>query len=163
MAKLYELTGAYAAILETEELEEFEAALGALEGAIETKIDGVARVIRTLEAEEEMYLAESHRLAEKAATARLHAAGLKAYLKSNLEVTGQDRIKGAGLLFGARLQVNSSPSVQVADPAALAEEYQRIIPAQLVANTAAIVEHWKATGDAPAGAVVERGRHVRIF
>lgn len=157
--KLYELSAAYAALLETEDAEAFAVALNQLAGAIDDKAEGVAAVIRQLEGEAEMFDAEARRLAVHARERTGRVASLKAYLLDNLERAGLDR--AGGRLFTVALQA-SPPSVKVVDAAAVPDAFQKVIPASIVVDAQAVLAHWRQTRETPPGVEVQQGKHVRI-
>jgi len=103
MGKLYELTGAYARLAELDEevidpetgevTRPFEAALAELEDAIEHKVDGCAKVLKQLEADEEMLKAEEARLYARRKSAEARHKRLKDYVRENLKIAGKDKVK----------------------------------------------------------------------
>lgn len=159
VARLYELTTAYARLLEAEDPAEFTAALDQLAGDIAEKVEGIAVVIRQLEVEETAFRSEAERLLVNARFRANRIASLKQYLQENLERAGQDRVMSG--LFTVTLQA-SPPSVRVIDAAAVPDRFQRVVPSYIEVDKAAVLAHWRETHETPSGVEITQGRYLRI-
>ena len=103
MAKLYELVGEYATLLsssrdyideETGEVDaEFDAALNAIGGAIDDKVEGCAKVIRHLDADMEALRAEEVRIAKRRKSIEGNKERLRKYVRENMQFAQRDKIK----------------------------------------------------------------------
>lgn len=92
--KLYELTEAFANVLEQIEAgEDYSDTLEAIETAIEDKAESIARIIKSLEAQAEAIKAEEKRLADRRKHFENEASRLKEYLKENMEKADKAKIK----------------------------------------------------------------------
>lgn len=121
---LYELTTDYANLLELAEdpdIDEqaFLDTLEGIEGAIEDKADGYAKVIRTLEGDAAACDAEAKRLRTKKQTIDNNIKRMKAALQMAMEATGKRKFKTP--LFSFNIQKN--PAAVVVD-----EQYIENIP-----------------------------------
>jgi hypothetical protein len=113
MATLYELTDDYLTLLEMAEdpdMDEqaFVDTLDGIDGALEDKAEGYAKVIRTLEGDAAACDAESKRLRNKKQTIENNIRRMKQALQITMEVTGKTKFKTA--LFSFNIQKNT-PSV----------------------------------------------------
>lgn len=156
---LYELSNAYQNILGMqEELDEetFIDTLSSIEEPLNDKVENIARFIKNLEAEAEMFKKESQRLSEKATTRTNKAKRLKEYLQDSLETVGKDKVKGE--LFTVAIQ-NNPPSVEVLDERKIELDYFEEQPAKL--NKRAVLETLK-NGIEMEGARLKQTRSLRI-
>lgn len=126
--KLYELTEAWAAIQEmfdTEDAddEQIRAALENVEGAIEEKADGYAKLIFSMKAEAEAIKVEEKRLATKRQSLENRAK----WLQKNLEVaminTGKKKIKTNLFVFNVQ---KNAPSLEDFDEEDVPEEFWKV-------------------------------------
>ena len=160
--KLYELTDAYAMLLEADadsSGEGFGEALAQLGGEIAAKGESLAKIIRTLEAESDALKGEIDRLGDKKAARDAQVRRVRDYLKDNMEAAGLRRIDGT--ILSVALQ-DSPPSCTVLDAAEVPLAYQEVVPATMKILGKAIIDHWKATGEQVAGALVRQTTHIRI-
>jgi hypothetical protein len=176
--RLYEATDALDVVREWiyEHDEEIRAMEGALpdelaqlleqaEGDFKTKAERVGLFIRELVVNAKAVKEEEVRLASRVKHYERAADGLKRYLQSQMEQAGIPKVEGK--LCTVRLQKNS-PAVHAPDMTQEAlgrirAEFVIVIPASYRLNTAAILQHWKATGENPVeGVEVTQGRHLRI-
>lgn len=161
--KLYEISSALLSVLsasdETGELTPEQAdSLTALEGKFADKVQGVCCVIRQAQTDAEAAKAEASRLTAMASSRQRLADGLKAYLKLQMESTGQEKVKTD--LFAVRIQKNSVPSCKVVVPAAeLPPGFQRVT---VEPDNAALVAAFKGGAALPDGVTVAYGSHLRI-
>lgn len=121
--KLYELADAYQALMDTMQDEEQAVSLAdtleSIEEAIEAKVENIAKMIKTMDAEAKALKEEEQRLASRRKVLEARMDGLKQYTLSTLEQAGLTKVKGVILTVGIR---NNRPSV-VVDEAELPAEF----------------------------------------
>lgn len=160
--RLYDLPAEFAAIdaaitdLDGELTPELAERLDHLECTLEDKVEAIASLVRTAEAEADYFASEADRLANRKRSATNKASRLKDYLKQNLEALGRDRVKTPR--FTVRLQNNSGPSIAWVAEAPIPDGFQRV---RVELDGDAARQAWKA-GTLPAGFKVVTGRHLRI-
>lgn len=126
--RLYELTEAWESVQalidndETQE-EQLQAALENIEGAIEEKADGYAKLIYSMKAEAEAIKVEEKRLATKRQSLENRAKWLQKNLEEAMIATGKKKFKTN--LFGFNVQKNA-PSLDDFDEAIVPEEYWKV-------------------------------------
>ncbi len=175
--RLYELSEAYQRLqdLAADGEEGWDDALGDLEGAFEEKAINVAKVIRSLEAERQVFHDERDRLALKASHRSNAVTRLKDYLQAEMESVGLDQIKGD--VVNLRLQ-KGPPSVEIADEETLPPEWIKVnIDLRLSQVPTTLMEHIKTRapdkalimtahkdGDIklPEGVTITQRKHLRI-
>lgn len=113
---LYELTEDYMNLLELAEdpdIDEqaFTDTLEGIEGALEDKAEGYAKVIRTLEGDAAACDAESKRLRNKKQTIENNIKRMKAALQYAMQATGKTKFKTALFSFG----IQKNPAAVVID------------------------------------------------
>jgi hypothetical protein len=160
--KLYELTGAFNDIfnlLESDDELNFDAledTLQSLEGAIEYKAGGVAKMIKSLEAEAKGFDEEAKRLAEKKKTAENKAKWLKDYLLQAMEALAKDKIK-----------TDIGTVSRRKSPAGVYVDAEKLIPSRFwyqpepQLDRRALLEDLKQGIEIP-GAALRQGYHIRI-
>jgi len=109
MATLYELTGQYRELLELAESEELDKQLIAdtlegLDGEIEIKADGYAKVIRELEGKTAVLKDEIDRLSKRKSVIENNIKNLKQALETAMRATGKTKFKTE--LFSFNIQKN---------------------------------------------------------
>ena len=160
--KLYELADAYHLLARAAEDDEdplaFDTALGQLEDEIGSKVDNIARLARSLEAEAVGFSTEADRLAKRAGSLEARVRSLKLYLKSNLEAVGLARLQAG--LFTALVQ-KSPPACEVLDQEAVPEEFTAVVPETRRVDARAVIEEWKRGVEVP-GTRVTQGTHLRL-
>lgn len=109
MATLYELTGQYKQLLDMAETEELDKqliadTLEALEGEIETKADGYAKIIRELEGKAELLKSEIDRLSNRKTAIENNIKSMKEALQNAMYITGKVKFKTN--LFNFSIQKN---------------------------------------------------------
>ena len=117
---LYELTNDYMNLLELAEdpdIDEqaFMDTLEGIEGALEDKAEGYAKVIRTLEGDAAACDAESKRLRNKKQTIENNIKRMKTVLQYAMEITGKTKFKTALFSFG----IQKNPASVVIDHAGM--------------------------------------------
>ena len=103
MATLYEITGDYLKLLDmAEELDEevFRDTLEGIEGELEIKADGYAKVIAELENREEGLDREIKRLSERKKAIGTNIARIKGNLEATMIATGKKKFKTDLFSFG---------------------------------------------------------------
>ena len=115
---LYELTEDYMNLLELAEdpdIDEqaFTDTLEGIDGALEDKAEGYAKVIRTLEGDAAACDAESKRLRNKKQTIENNIKRMKAALQYSMQATGKTKFKTALFSFG----IQKNPAAVVMDEA----------------------------------------------
>jgi phage host-nuclease inhibitor protein Gam len=159
--KLYELTDNYRRILDMLDEGQDEAlqdTLDSIKDAIEQKAEGIAKIIRTMDAEAEAIKAEEQRLNQRRKAIESRRDGLKRYLEDQLNLTGIDKVKTA--TFTVALQ-NNPPSVNVLDDTAIPQTFKVHIPEQWNVDKKAIMQALKDGQEIP-GVELFQGRSLRI-
>jgi hypothetical protein len=160
--KLYELPQKYEEILskltDGEVTPDLEAELGALDETLQTKTEGICKMVQALNREAESANLEVARLSALAEIRLNAAARLKDYLKLTLELMNMTKVETD--LFKVRIQKNSRPGIAyIGDLRELPFEYQRV---KVELNGTALYEAWKGGKELPAGVTVTEGSHIRI-
>lgn len=146
---LYELTEDYMNLLELAEdpdIDEqaFTDTLEGIEGALEDKAEGYAKVIRTLEGDAAACDAESKRLRNKKQTIENNIRRMKAALQYAMQATGKTKFKTALFSFG----IQKNPAAVVIDEGYLENIPDRfLIPQDPQIDKKAIKEALKAGED----------------
>ena len=124
--KLYEIADRYLEAFEVLTQDEIldgaaiEDTLAGIEGEFEEKAKCVAAFIRNIEAEEKAVKAEADRLKKRSATLSKQSEGMRAYLQSNMERLGLQKIPD---LIPIALR-KCPPSVCIEDESLLPAEYK---------------------------------------
>ncbi len=163
--KLYELTDSYRRVLdqlsepEGDDSEDArcQTLLEGLSEAFDDKVLGIAKVIRSMDADTTAIAEEVDRLQAR----KRHLSGridwLKHYLLSEMEAVGRERIRGSTLTVSL---AKSPLSCDVASLDDVPEEFKRV---KVDADRAAILRHFRSTGElVPGTAVITDRRYVRI-
>ena len=145
MATLYELTGQYRELLEMAESDELDRqlltdTLEGLEGEIEIKADGYAKVIRELEGRVELIKSERERLAKMQTTIENNIKSIKETLQNAMYITGKTKFKTS--LFSFSIQKNP-PKLVIDNPDAIPTEF--LIPQDPEVDTKKIKKLLKET------------------
>ena len=161
---LYELTEDYMNLLELAEdpdIDEqaFTDTLEGIEGALEDKAEGYAKVIRTLEGDAAACDAESKRLRNKKQTIENNIKRMKAALQYAMQATGKTKFKTALFSFG----IQKNPAAVVIDEGYLENIPDRfLIPQDPQIDKKAIKEALKAGEDLEGIAHLEQTESLRI-
>ena len=164
MARLYELTGAYADLYaqlddcETDaERDALIAQMDDLNAEIGDKAEAYARMMRNAQSEADSLAAEIKRLTAKKRAAENLAERMKNNMHFAMETAGATEIRtGIG-----KWKICKNPwSVQVIDESEIPAEY--LIPQPAKVDKAAILAHFKAEGEIPDGCDVIRTEGVRF-
>ena len=113
MSTLYEIVNDYLTIqhmMEDPDLDPQTLAdtMEGIEGELEVKADGYAKVIRNMEADIEAIKSEVNRLTDRRKTIEKNIQTLKLALQKSMEITGKTKFKTELFSFGIR---NNAPSV----------------------------------------------------
>lgn len=163
---LYELTEQYMMLLEMAEdpdadPETLAGTFEALEGEIEDKADGYARIIRELEGQEAALKAEETRLATRRMGISNNIRNMKLSLQKAMTATGKTKFKTELFSFG----IQKNPPAVVLD---VDESDVKSIPAEYLIEQAPKVDKTKLKEDLKAGkdltgiAHLSQGESLRI-
>lgn len=161
---LYELTEDYMNLLELAEdpdIDEqaFTDTLEGIDGALEDKAEGYAKVIRTLEGDAAACDAESKRLRNKKQTIENNIRRMKAALQYAMQATGKTKFKTALFSFG----IQKNPAAVVIDEGYIENIPDRfLIPQDPQIDKKAIKEALKAGEDLEGIAHLEQTESLRI-
>lgn len=156
---LYELGSAYQNVKNmVDDLPEdvFLDTLSAIEEPLNDKAENIARFIKNLEAEADVYRKESQKMTEKATARTNKAKRMKMYLQESLELAGLDKVKGD--LFTVSIQ-NNPQSVEVLDESKIPKDYFVEQPSKLKKNL--LLASLKQ-GEEIAGVELKQTRSLRI-
>lgn len=147
MATLYELTTEYMellAMLEDPDVDEDLIAdtLEGIDGELEVKADGYARVMRQMDADAKAIKAEEERLANRRKSLENRAANLKSRLQQMMEITGKVKFKTELFSFG----IQKNPAAVVID-----EQYIENIPEEYLIRQDPKIDRAKLKEDLKAG------------
>lgn len=161
MATLYELTGNYKTVLEMAQdpeidIQAIKDTLEMIQGDIEEKADGYAKVIKELDGEADKLTAEIKRLTERKSTIQNSIAYMKQSLTNAMTVTGNTKFRTD--LFSFNIQKNP-PALVVDDEKAIPPEY--LIQQEPKIDKKAIISLLK-NGEAVPYAHIEQSEGVRI-
>ena len=161
---LYELTSDYMNLLELAEdpdIDEqaFMDTLEGIDGALEDKAEGYAKVIRTLEGDAAACDAESKRLRNKKQAIERNIDRMKTALQYAMETTGKTKFKTALFSFG----IQKNPAAVVIDEGYIKNIPDRfLIPQDPQIDKKAIKEALKAGEDLEGIAHLEQTESLRI-
>lgn len=168
MNTLYELTNDFLMLLDmaddpdVEEQVWLDTAIG-IEGALEVKADGYAKVIRKLTADADAVKAEKERLDSREKALRNRANSLKRMLQESMEATGKMKFKTQLFSFGIQ---KNAPSLKILDERLIPEDY--LVPQPPKVDTAGIKAAAKENGgelideDGSVWAQLEQSQSLRI-
>lgn len=158
---LYELTDNYKNLLEMAQNPDIDEqaikdTLESMQGDIEEKADGYAKVIKELSAEADKLSAEIKRLTERKNVIQNSIAYMKQSLTNAMVVTGNTKFRTD--YFSFNIQKNP-PALIVDDETAIPDEY--LIPQNPKIDRNAIINHLKS-GNNVSYAHIEQSEGVRI-
>lgn len=162
MSTLYEITGEYLQLLEmleeADELEEqvIKDTLEGIEGELEIKADGYARIIKEVEAEAKKYEDEMKRLEARCSTLRNRGRILKDHLYSSMKQTGKLKFKTDLFSFGIQKNGGLQP-LKIIPDTEIPDEYLKKEP-----DNSRIREAIKEGKKLPFAVLEERGDHLTI-
>lgn len=146
---LYELTNEYLSLLEMAEdpdcdPEIFEDTMEGLDGEIEDKADGYAKVIAELSSQTVPLKNEIDRLTARKRAIENNIARMKDHLKRTMIATGKTKFKTDLFSFGIQ---KNPPKVVIDDPSRIYQEY--LIEQEPKVDTMAIKNALKNADEAP--------------
>ncbi len=148
LMKLFELTDQYQKVLsmidDECDLEAIQDTLEGIEGMIADKAESMAKLIKSIEADEQAIKAEEERLYNRRKALENRRLSIKGYLESQLVGANIDKVKGT--VFTVSIQ-NNPPSVNIQDDATVPDKYYIPQPPKL--DKKALLE------DVKAGAIIE--------
>lgn len=153
--RLYEITEAYANLEAIEDDVDVSSALANVEGALEDKLESIAKVIKNLDAMADAYEDEERRLRTKKQAAKKRVDGLKKYVKDNLEAIGKDKVEAG--IFKWSLQ-NSPPKLIITDESLIPDEFFMIERKPIKSEIKKAIEMEQAID----GAEIVREKHLRL-
>lgn len=158
---LYELTDSFKQVLELAQdpsidPQAIKDTLEGIEGEIEYKADGYAKVIKELEGDSDKLDAEVKRLTERKQVLQNNIKNMKQSLTVAMQTTGKTKFKTD--LFSFNVQKNP-PSLKIDDDTKIPKEFY--IPQEPKVDTTAIKELLKK-GEVLDYAHLEQGESVRI-
>lgn len=136
---------------------DIEAALDALEGGFEAKVDNICTLRQNLLADAQMVQAEVDRLKARAESSRRKAASLLAYLHTQFTRAGRDKLKTPR--FSTWVQANPVTVRWTRELTDLPEGFARIT---IEPNKEKAREVLRTGGTLPDGFEVVQGTHLRI-
>jgi chaperonin cofactor prefoldin len=162
MSTLYDLTGQFKELLEMIEQGEVDPevlkdTLEGLEGEIEYKADGYAKVIKELEGQTSVLKAEIERLSGRKSSLENNIKAMKESLQNAMQITGKTKFKTE--LFSFNIQKNPAKLV-VDDPSNIPNVY--LIPQEPKVDTTKLKNYLSDIDFAPSYAHLEQGESLRI-
>lgn len=155
--KLYELTGAYAALqAAAEEGEDVSAQLAELDDALEVKGARLAGLLRGLRLEAEAYKAEEDRLAERRKTLERNVERIREYVRASMITANLRQIKAG--TFSITLS-DGPPKVNVTDISLVPDAY---IHVKYEVDKRGVLLAYKQDGELIPGTEIESGTTLRI-
>lgn len=153
--KLYELSQSYQEILNLiDNGEDLGDTLESLGEAIEVKVENIAKLIRTLEVQNDVIREEEKRLYERRRSVEAKIVSMKLYVERELRACGLEKVKGQ--LFTVSLQRNA-PSVEIVDESLIPEQFTRTV---VTVDKRLLLEALKE--QEIAGATLKQSESVRI-
>ena len=141
--KLFELTEQYQKLLSMVDdecdIQAIQDTLEGIEGMIADKAESIAKLIKSIEADEQAIKAEEERLYARRKALENRRLSIKEYLQNQLIEANIDKVKGT--LFTISIQ-NNPPSANIQDDATVPEKYYIPQPPKL--DKRALIEDLKA-------------------
>lgn len=157
---LIELATAYAVLVDTEDISEYQTALDGLTAEIGKHAEGIALAIRSLEAGSEAISREIDRLEMLREWRDRRAKELRIALLTALQRAGMRRVEGQ--LVRVLVGLNP-PAVRVLDGVTLPPEYERVIPARIEPDKRALLEAYRAGKALPSGVEIVQSVHLKVM
>jgi hypothetical protein len=158
--KLFELTEQYQKLLSMVDdecdIQAIQDTLEGIEGMIADKAESIAKLMKSIEADERAIKAEEDRLKARREALANRRLSIKEYLQNQLIASNIDKVKGT--MFTVSIQ-NNPPSVQIAEGAKVPEKY--LIPQEAKVDKRALLDDLKA-GAVYEGIEMIQTRGVRI-
>lgn len=118
--KLYELTEIYENIENLDDDVNVASALATVDGALEDKLESIAKMIKNLDAKAKAYEDEEKRLKARKIAIKNRIDDIKRYVKENLEAIGKDKVEAG--IFKWSLQFGPG-RVEITDETKIPEEF----------------------------------------
>ncbi|RXZ78008.1 hypothetical protein EBB07_28525 [Paenibacillaceae bacterium] len=168
MAKLYELGTQYRKLmefidaswdneLEEDDLEMFIETLESVEDALGNKLDNIARFLKNIESEIEMFKAEEDRLAKRRKYLENKFKGLKQYAQGIMVNNNIEKIEAG--VFRVRLQRNP-PSVLILNESKIPEKYREKQPDNILKKD--ILADLKLKVKIEGATIAPESKHIRF-
>ena len=162
MTKLYQLSNAYQAIQDTDELtdDEITTSLANIKELFVDKVGNIGKLMLSWQSDVKAIDTEIERLSQHKQAISNRITKLKDYLAQEMELTNIDKIKNE--IISVTLQKNP-PSVQIDDETQIPNDCWRIIPEQRVVDKQIILSIFKEKGVIPNGVtIVTDKKHIVI-
>jgi hypothetical protein len=159
--KLYELSSAYAQVMELMEEGESDSLRDTLESIqepLEEKAENIAKLIQSINADCEVIKNEEKRLADRRKALENKSTGLKQYLQEQLEHAGLSKVKRT--MFTISIQ-NNPPAVDVLDDDLIPKDYW-IVPDPVPSLDKKTIMKILKEGQEVPGVALKQGRSLRI-
>jgi len=160
MSKLYELAGQYNKLWDMvndeTDLEVLQDTMEGIEGEITDKAESIAKLMKSIEADENGIKAEEERLYARRTALKNRRESIKDYLENQLIAAGIDKVKGT--MFTVAMQ-NNPPSVNIQDDATVPGKYYIPQPPKL--DKKALLDDLKA-GSVYEGIGLQQTKSIRI-
>ena len=141
--KLFELTGQYQQLLsmidDECDMQAIQDTLEGIEGMITDKAESIAKLMKSIEADEQAIKAEEDRLKARREALANRRLSIKEYLQNQLIEAGIDKLKGT--MFTVSIQ-NNPPSVQITEGATVPDKY--LVPQEAKVDKRALLDDLKA-------------------
>ena len=161
---LYQITDEYLALVDIltenggELTDDLAESWTAIRGTLKEKVERCAIVVRELECRSEKAAEEGQRLYDRAKRYGDSAKRLRAYMQGQMERADMGKVEGDLCTVSIR---NNPPKVEIVNEDLLTEEYVEV-ETTIKPNRRALLDAWKASGLAPAGCIVTRGKSLQI-
>jgi hypothetical protein len=159
--KLYELSNAYAQVMDLMEEEETQAlwdTLASIQEPLEDKAENIAKLIQSSLAECEVIKNEEKRLADRRKALENKVTGLKQYLFEQLEHAGLSKVKRPTITVSVQ---NNPPSVEVLDDLLIPSSFW-IVPDPVPSLDKKTIMKILKEGQEIPGVALKQGRGLRI-
>jgi len=160
MSKLYELAGQYNQLWDMvndeADLSVLQDTMEGIEGEITDKAESIAKLMKSIEADENSIKTEEERLYTRRTALKNRRESIKDYLELQLIGAGIDKVKGT--MFTVSLQ-NNPPSVKVVDESLINPKYYNI-PSPILDKKALLAE--LKEGKQVDGAELQQTKSMRI-
>lgn len=160
MSKLYELTGQYNQLWDMvndeADLEVLQDTMEGIEGEITDKAESIAKLMKSIEADEQGIKAEEERLYARRTALKNRRESIKDYLESQLIGAGIDKVKGT--MFTVSIQ-NNPPSVNIIDENLINPKYYNT-PSPVLDKKAILTE--LKNGIEIAGCELQQTKSIRV-
>ena len=137
---------------------ELEKTLDSIAGLLTQKADNIAALVQHIEGMAAMRKAEADRMRDLAVQDQKRAERLRSYLLRHMQALGSERIDTARFKISVR---TNPPSVSLLEQMLVPEEFMRTVTTTSI-DKRAILEHYKSTGEIPAGVDITRSTRLDV-